>query len=89
MILSYRDKRTAAFANREDVPAFRGIEQQAWKRLRILGAASSLNVLGALRSNRLEVLKGDRRDGSASASTINGGSVSGGLAAPLGQSTSR
>ena len=32
MILSYRDKRTAAFANREDVPAFRGIEQQAWKR---------------------------------------------------------
>jgi plasmid maintenance system killer protein len=36
MIISYRDKRTAAFANREDVPAFRGIEQQAWKRLRIL-----------------------------------------------------
>ncbi len=60
MILSYRDKRTAAFANREDVPAFRGIEQQAWKRLRILGAASSLNVLRALRSNRLEALKGGR-----------------------------
>ena len=60
MILSYRDKRTAAFANREDVPAFRGIEQQTWKRLRILGAASSLSVLRALRSNRLEALKGDR-----------------------------
>ena len=60
MILSYRDKRTAAFANREDVPAFRAIERQAWKRLRILDAASSLNVLGALRSNRLEALKGDR-----------------------------
>jgi proteic killer suppression protein len=60
MILSYRDKRTAAFANREDVPAFHGIEQQTWKRLRILGAASSLNVLRALRSNRLEALKGDR-----------------------------
>jgi len=60
MILSYRDKRTAAFANREDVPAFRRIERQAWKRLRILGAASSLNVLRALRSNRLEALKGDR-----------------------------
>jgi toxin HigB-1 len=60
MILSYRDKRTAAFANRETVPALRGIEQQAWKRLRILGAASSLSVLRALRSNRLEALKGDR-----------------------------
>ena len=60
MILSYRDKRTAAFANREDVPAFRGIERQAWKRLRILQAANSLQVLGALRSNRLEALKGDR-----------------------------
>jgi proteic killer suppression protein len=60
MILNYRDKRTAPFASREDVPAFRGIEKQAWKRLRILGAASSLNVLRALRSNRLEALKGDR-----------------------------
>jgi proteic killer suppression protein len=60
MILSYRDKRTEAFANREDVRAFRGIERQAWKRLRILNAASSLSVLQALRSNRLEALKGDR-----------------------------
>ena len=60
MILSYRDKRTAAFANRENASAFRGIEQQAWKRLRVLGAASSLIVLRALRSNRLEALKGDK-----------------------------
>jgi proteic killer suppression protein len=60
MILSYRDKRTAAFAHREDVAAFRGIEHQAWKRLRILGAANSLNVLRALQSKRLEALKGDR-----------------------------
>jgi proteic killer suppression protein len=60
MILSYRDKRTQAFAEREDVPAFRGIERQVWKRLRILDAASSLKVLGALRSNRLEALRGDR-----------------------------
>jgi toxin HigB-1 len=60
MILSYRDKRTAAFANREDVPAFRSIERQAWKRLRILQAANSIQVLGALRSNRLEALRGDR-----------------------------
>ena len=60
MILSYRDKRTAAFANRETVPALHGIERQAWKRLRILGASSSLTVLRAFRSNRLEALKGDR-----------------------------
>jgi toxin HigB-1 len=60
MILSYRDKRTRAFANHQDVPAFRSIERQAWKRLRILDAASSLNVLRALRSNRLEALKGNR-----------------------------
>jgi proteic killer suppression protein len=61
MILGYRDERTAAFANRESVAAFRGIEQQAWKGLRILGAASSLNVPRALRSSRLEALKGDRQ----------------------------
>jgi proteic killer suppression protein len=60
MILGYRDKRTAAFADRQSVPSLRGVEKQAWKRLRILGAASSLSVLGALRSNRLEALRGDR-----------------------------
>jgi toxin HigB-1 len=60
MILSYRDKRTSAFADGESVPAFRGIERQAWKRLRVLGAAGSLSDLRALRSNRLEALKGDR-----------------------------
>jgi toxin HigB-1 len=60
MIVGYRDKRTRAFATGQDVPAFRGIERPAWKRLRILNAASSLQVLGALRSNRLEALKGDR-----------------------------
>jgi toxin HigB-1 len=60
MILSYRDKRTAAFASRQNVPSLHGVEKQAWKRLRILGAASSLSILGALRSNRLEALKGDR-----------------------------
>jgi toxin HigB-1 len=60
MILSYRDKRTKAFADGERVKPFSGIERQGWKRLEILDAATSLSVLRALPSNRLEALKGDR-----------------------------
>ncbi len=60
MILSYRDKRTAAFARGERVPAFQNIERQAYKRLDILDAATSLGDLRALPSNNLEMLKGDR-----------------------------
>ncbi|MBC8048786.1 MAG: type II toxin-antitoxin system RelE/ParE family toxin [Chitinophagales bacterium] len=61
MIVSYRDKRTAAFANGERVAAFHGIETQAYKRLDILDAATSLDDLRALPSNNLEMLKGDRK----------------------------
>ncbi len=39
---------------------FRGIEEQARKRLRWLDAATSLTDLAAIRGNRLEALKGDR-----------------------------
>ena len=60
MILSYRDKRTAAFAMGEHVRAFSGFAKQACKRLEILDAATSLNDLKTLRSNRLEALAGDR-----------------------------
>lgn len=60
MISGYRDKRTAAFANGEFVRAFQGFERQGWKRLEILDAAMSLTELGALPSNGLEALKGDR-----------------------------
>ena len=60
MIIDYRDKKTEAFAAGEFVKAFQGFEQQAEKRLAILDAATSLNDLRALRSNRLEVLSGDR-----------------------------
>ena len=42
MILSYRDKRSEQFALGESVRAFQGFEQQAWKRLEILEAATSL-----------------------------------------------
>jgi addiction module HigA family antidote len=60
MILGFRDKRTEVFANGEHVRAFQGFERQAWKRLEILSAASSLTDLAGLPSNRLEALKGDR-----------------------------
>ncbi len=61
MILSYRDKRTRAFADGDRVREFSGFDRQAWKRLEILDAATELQDLRALPSNRLEALSGDRR----------------------------
>jgi len=60
MIRSYRDRRTQRFAQGERVPAFQAFAQQAEKRLETLDAAESLQDLRALRSNHLEVLRGDR-----------------------------
>ena len=60
MILGYRDKRTQAFADGMFVREFQGFDRQAWKRLEILDAATSLDELGALPSNRLEALRGNR-----------------------------
>ncbi len=60
MILSYRDSRTRAFADGRFVREFQGFARQAYRRLEILEAAMSLVDLKALRSNRLEVLKGNR-----------------------------
>lgn len=61
MIKSYRDRRTRRFAAGERIPAFTGFMQQAEKRLEILEAATTLDALRMLRSNRFESLKGDRR----------------------------
>lgn len=61
MILNYRDKRTQAFIDEEFVREFHAFERQAWKRIEILDAATSLADLRALPSNRLEALKGDRQ----------------------------
>ena len=61
MILSYRDKRTREFANGEFVREFHAFERQAWKRLEILDAATTLADLRALPSNRLEGLKGNQK----------------------------
>jgi toxin HigB-1 len=60
MILSCRDKRTLTFANGEFVREFQGFDRQAWKRLEILDAATSLADLGQLPNNRLEALEADR-----------------------------
>ena len=60
MILSYRDRKTEQFASGEYVRDFQGFAQQAEKRLAILNAATSLNDLRGLPSNRLEALRGDR-----------------------------
>ena len=61
MILSYRDKRTAAFANGQFVREFQGFADQASRRLEILDAAITLVDLRALPSNRLEALSGERK----------------------------
>jgi len=60
MIQSYRDKRTSAFAKGDFVRDFQGFAKQAYKRLEILDAATSLDELRQLPSNRLESLRGDR-----------------------------
>jgi toxin HigB-1 len=60
MILSYRDKRTERFADGDLIREFQAFSEQAYKRLEILEAATSLEDLRALPSNRLEALRGNR-----------------------------
>lgn len=61
MIVSYRDKRTRSFAEGNFVREFEAFRKQAEKRLTILEAATGLDDLRGLPSNRLEALQGDRR----------------------------
>ncbi len=60
MIRSFRCGETRAIHEVFESRRFRGIQEQARKRLRWLDAATSLADLGAIRGNRLEALKGDR-----------------------------
>ena len=62
MIVSYRDRRTQRFARGEVVKAFLGFARQAEVRLDRLDAATALADLAALPGNRLEALKGNRKD---------------------------
>ncbi|MDA0665068.1 MAG: type II toxin-antitoxin system RelE/ParE family toxin [Proteobacteria bacterium] len=61
MIIDFRDRKTEAFAAGEFVKGFEGFADQARKRLAILDAATALNDLRVLRSNRLEALSGNRK----------------------------
>lgn len=61
MIRSFRCPETKAIHQGFGSRKFRGIEEQARKRLRWLDAAASLVDLAAIRGNRLQALKGDRR----------------------------
>ena len=60
MIRSFRCQETEAIHEGYGSRRFRGIEEQARKRLRWLHAATSLTDLAAIQGNRLEALKGDR-----------------------------
>ena len=61
MIVSFRGKRTRAFAAGERVKAFSGIEHSARLKLDRLEAAVTLKDLAALPGNRFESLLGDRK----------------------------
>ena len=60
MIRSFRCQETKELYEGYGSRRFRGIEEQARKRLRWLDAATSLSDLGAIRGNRLEALRKDR-----------------------------
>jgi proteic killer suppression protein len=60
MIRSFRCQETQAIHEGFGSRKFRGIEEQARKRLRWLDAATGLADIGAIRGNRLGALEGDR-----------------------------
>ena len=61
MILSYRDRRTESFAEGKRVSAFQSFARQLEKRLEILDAATRIEELMVLPSNRFKALGGDRQ----------------------------
>ena len=60
MIRSFKDRETRRFFEGLRVAAFQGFANQAVRRLVLLDSAETLGDLAALRSNRLEALRGDR-----------------------------
>lgn len=61
VIKSFRCPKTEALYNGRRVRDFAGFAAQAERRLEILNAATALQDLAGLPSNRLEALKGDRK----------------------------
>jgi proteic killer suppression protein len=61
VIRSFRCKRTEALFDGKRVLEFRGVQQQAERKLLMLDNARSLDDLRSPPGNRLEPLKGDRK----------------------------
>jgi plasmid maintenance system killer protein len=89
MILGYRDKRTENFASGEFTRAFSGFDRQAYKRLEILGAATSLTTSAPSRAIGSKTCEAAGQANSVSASTINGGYVSNGHRTPQARQMSK
>jgi proteic killer suppression protein len=62
VIRTFRCADTERLFAREAVRRFRAIERQALRKLDVLDAAPDLRTLSTLPGNRLERLKGDRKD---------------------------
>ena len=61
MIHSYRDDYTEKFAGGESVRRFRTFERVAYRKIKYLMAAKTLDDLRVPPGNKLESLKGDRK----------------------------
>ncbi len=61
MIRTFGSKQTARLWQGERVRVFDGFREKAERKLAILDAATSLDVLGGLPGNRLEALRGHRK----------------------------
>ena len=59
MIRSFKDRDTRCFFEGRRVAAYHGFADQAERRLALLDSAETLGDLSALRSSRLELLRGD------------------------------
>jgi proteic killer suppression protein len=62
VIRTFRCADTERLFAREAVRRFRAIERQALRKLDVVDAAPDLRTLSTLPGNRLERLKGDRKD---------------------------
>ncbi len=60
MIQSFKDRNTRRFFEGARVARFEAFAGQAARRLAVLDSAAALRDLAVLRSNRLELLRGDR-----------------------------
>ena len=61
MIRSYRDDETEKFADGESIRRFRAFERVAYRKIKYLMAAKTLDDLRVPPGNKLEPLRGDRK----------------------------